>query len=67
MAKQGVYYLARLSKMGNLTTEMVIQALLNPTPIVMYGNAWSFVDTKKYETQGLLFCMCKCLIQRARN
>lgn len=48
MTKQGVYYLARLSKIGNLTTEMVIQALLNPTPIVRYGNAWSFINTKEY-------------------
>jgi len=52
MPQQGIYYLARLSKMGNLTSEMVMRALLNPIPVLLYGNAWSFVDTKEYVTAG---------------
>jgi hypothetical protein len=55
MIKQGVYYLARLSKIGNLTTEMVIQALLKPTPIVIYGNAWSFINTKEYAKNDIKY------------
>lgn len=55
MPKDGIYYLARLAKMGNLTTDMVIQALLKPKPIVMYGNAWSFTGTKEYETKGIKY------------
>jgi hypothetical protein len=55
MPKEGIYYLARLAKMGNLNTDMVIQALLNPKPVVMYGNAWSFTGTKAYETNGIKY------------
>ncbi len=53
MTKQGIYYLARLSKMGNLTTEMVIHALLHPKPVTLYGNAWSFIETKELKTNGI--------------
>mgnify|MGYP001191842865 CR=1 FL=1 len=55
MAKQGTYYLARVSKMGMLTSELIVQALLRPTPVVMFGNAWSFVDAKEYETGGIKY------------
>lgn len=41
--------------MGILTDDMILQALLNPTPVVIYGNAWSFVDTNKYETSGVKY------------
>lgn len=53
MKREGVYYLARISKMGTLTDELIAKALLSPKPVVLYGNAWSFVDTAAYETDGV--------------
>jgi hypothetical protein len=55
MSKPGVYYLGHLSKMGNLTTAMVIQALLKPTPVLLYGNAWSIVDAKEHQKNGIKY------------
>ena len=52
MSRPGVYYLSHLSKMGNLTADMVMQALLKPTPVILYGNAWSIVDAKEHDKDG---------------
>jgi hypothetical protein len=41
--------------MGKLTTDLVIQALLNPKPVVLYGNAWSFVDTQANNANGVKY------------
>ena len=66
MPKEGIYYLARLAKMGNLNTDMVIQALLHPKPVVMFGNAWSFTGTKAYET-SLVRRICGCFLVPKEN
>lgn len=50
-----IYYLSRLAKMGILTTEMVIQAILNPKPIIISGNAWSFTGAKQYESNNVKY------------
>jgi hypothetical protein len=46
--RKGVYYIGRVIKLGVLTTEGLIQALLEPTPIIVRQMAWTFIDTKEY-------------------
>lgn len=53
------YYLGRVIKLGHLTSEMVVEAIINPEPIVYRGNSWSFFDANLYESRGVKFVYAK--------
>lgn len=48
MARDGTYYLARIIKIGSLSTQDIRGALREPQSITRYGSAWTFLDTKEY-------------------
>jgi hypothetical protein len=51
MRRKGVYYIGRIIKRGALTTDGLIQAILEPIPIVKRQIAWTFIDTKEFKDQ----------------
>ena len=55
MSRKGVYYLARIAKTGNLTSDRITQALLRPQPVIIHRNAWCFVETTKQQVAGDVF------------
>jgi hypothetical protein len=59
MAQQVTYYMGRVMKLGNLTAEMVVQAILSPLAIKWWGNAWSFFDAEVHETDGVKYVSAK--------
>ena len=59
MADTTPYYLGRVMKLGNLSGDMVVQAILNPKPVAWWGNAWSFFDARSYERDGVAFVCAK--------
>jgi hypothetical protein len=44
---KGTYYLGRIIKLGELDDEKVIDAILDPKPIVRRKNAWTFIDAQR--------------------
>lgn len=52
MGRKGVYYIGRVIKRGILTTDGLIQAILEPIPIVTRRKmSWTFIDTKEFKDQ----------------
>jgi len=59
MADTTPYYMGRVVKLGNLSADMLMKAILNPKPITWWGNAWSFFDAHDYEKSGVTFIVGK--------
>ncbi len=55
--KNGTYYLGRVIKLGNLDNNRLMDAIFLPKPIVVWGHAWTFIDSKKlkYENGEYVF------------
>jgi len=51
MRRKGIYYIGRIIKRGVLTKDGLIQAILEPIPIVRRKIAWTFLDTKEFKDQ----------------
>lgn len=49
MEDKGIYYLGRISKIGILTVEMLIQAIQQPKSIDRSTKSWTFIDVQKIE------------------
>lgn len=47
MAKQGVYYVGRVLKLGILDQSSLLDAIRNPASIIYRGNAWTFLDVEE--------------------
>ena len=59
MAQQTTYYLGRVVKLGSLTADMVVQAILAPATVNWWGNSWSFFDAQQHETDGVSYVSAK--------
>ena len=61
MGQQTTYYLGRVIKLGNLTANMVVDAVLAPETITWYGNSWSFFDARLQVTDGVDYLTAKLI------
>jgi len=61
MPQTNTYYLGRVIKLGNLTADMVVDAVLNPATATSYGNSWSFFDAKELKTDGVEYLSAKLI------
>lgn len=52
MGKQTRYYLGRVLKRGEMTTERLIEAMRNPVVIEYRGTKYSFIDFEMFDSQG---------------
>ncbi len=52
MEKKGIFYLGRIIKLGILNTDMIFEALTNPHTIVRRGNAWTIINSNKYDADS---------------
>lgn len=59
MVGNAIYYLGRVIKVGNLESRDVINAILEPKPIIRRGNCWSFFDAELHENNGVEFIYAK--------
>jgi hypothetical protein len=59
MAQQTTYYLGRVVKLGTLTADMVVRAILSPTAVQWWGNSWSFFDAQQHVTDGVSYVSAK--------
>jgi hypothetical protein len=41
MVRKGTYYLGRLVKLGRITNESLVNAMLNPKPVSRRKSAWA--------------------------
>src|SRR4051812_36368331 len=55
MPDKNTYYLARISKLGALTDEMIESAILTPKSVLWWNNGWSFFDAQTHELDGVKF------------
>ncbi len=55
MSRIHTYYLGRVIKIGNLTAEMIFEAINAPKPFYWYGSGWSFFDAAEYERSGIKY------------
>ncbi len=51
MKKEGIYYLGRIIKRGELNTNDLIRAILKPVPITKRQISWTFIDTKEFKDE----------------
>ena len=54
-----IYYLGRVIKLGKLTSDMVIEAILKPKTAYWWKNGWSFFDAQVFETDGVKYICAK--------
>jgi hypothetical protein len=47
MQRQAIYYLSRVVKLGQLTSESLIAALMNPSSIIVRNIGWTIIDVVK--------------------
>lgn len=59
MPQQTTYYMGRVVKLGSLTADMVVQAILSPASIQWWGSSWSFFDAQRHETDGVSYVSAK--------
>lgn len=61
MPANTTYYLGKVIKLGNLQLhpEWILEAFLNPTPIVWWNTSWSFFDVEQRETEGVNYVCAK--------
>ena len=52
MGKQTRYYLGRVLKRGEMTSEKIIEAMLDPITIEYRGTKYSFIDFEKFDGPG---------------
>jgi hypothetical protein len=48
MTRKGTYYLGRVVKLGRITNESLVKAILNPKPVTRRKSAWTFVDVQDF-------------------
>lgn len=53
MARQSRFYLARILKRGDLTTDMIVQAIREPATIDFRGTRYSFTDFRSLKGANL--------------
>ncbi|MEX0661347.1 MAG: hypothetical protein WEA58_15600 [Balneolaceae bacterium] len=46
---QGLYYLGRVQKGGELDNDLLSESILNPKTIVARNNAWTFIESQGFE------------------
>lgn len=59
MPEKNTYFLARVSKLGSLTSEMITDAILEPKDALWWGNGWSFFDAEMHNVDGVDFVSAK--------
>ncbi|QBG48157.1 hypothetical protein EGM51_12420 [Verrucomicrobia bacterium S94] len=59
MGSMVTYYMGRVAKGGQLDSEKIIQAILNPKPIEWWGKGWSFFDAQRYHIREIDFVFAK--------
>lgn len=59
MGSKVTYYMGRVAKGGQLDSEKIIEAVLNPTPISWWGKGWSFFDAQRYTIREIDFIFAK--------
>lgn len=55
MSRQSIYYIGRINKKGLLTKEILIKALLNPTPIIKRSMGWTFLDVQEMSYENIIY------------
>lgn len=53
MAGDGTYYLGRVIKTGNLTSNDIEHALQAPRSVERYGSAWTFLDVQSFSNRSI--------------
>ena len=61
MSQNTTYYLGRVIKLGNLTSQMVVDSVLTPETTSWFGNSWSFFDAKLLFTDGIEYLSAKLI------
>ncbi len=57
--QNGTYYVGRVIKLGILDTEKLIDAILRPSPLRAWGNAWTFINATKTKSDKGEFVYAK--------
>ena len=61
MGQQVTYYLGRVIKMGNLSSSMIIDSILDPETITWWSNSWSFFDARLLQTDDVEYLTAKLI------